>query len=102
VHDHVKQGRDEAQVAGHRGLPREQREDALVDLQVAPVEPVVVGDHHPRELHVLAGQRVECAVELLGHDVDRAERLTLELRQLLVEVRPQILLTWGGRAALRG
>ena len=41
------------QVAGHRRLQREQREDALVDLQVAPVEPVVVEDHDRGELDVL-------------------------------------------------
>ena len=32
----------DAQVAGHRRLQREQREDPLVDLQVAPVDAVVV------------------------------------------------------------
>ena len=45
VLDHVQQRGDEAQVAGHGRLERQQREDPLVDLQVAPVDAVVVGDH---------------------------------------------------------
>ncbi len=53
VLDEVQQGRHHAQVAGHRGLKGEQREDALVDLQVAAVDAVVVGDHHARQLYVL-------------------------------------------------
>jgi hypothetical protein len=35
---------DDPQVAGDRRLTGEQREDSLMDLQVAPVDPVVVGD----------------------------------------------------------
>ena len=43
----------DAQVRRHRRLQREQRQDALMDLEVAPVDPIVVGDDHARELHVL-------------------------------------------------
>ena len=42
VLDHVQQRRDGPQVAGHRRLQREQREDPLVDLEEAAVDPVVV------------------------------------------------------------
>ncbi len=87
VLDHVQQRRDEAQVARDRRLQREQREDALVHLQVASVDAVVVGDHHLRELHVLVVQRLEHAVELLDDQVEAAERVGLELAQLCLEVR---------------
>ena len=77
AHDHVQERRDQAQVAGHGRLQGEQREDALVDLQVAPVEAVVVGDHHLRELDVLVVERLEHAVELLDDQVEAAERALL-------------------------
>ena len=87
VLDQVQQRGDEPQVAGHRRLQREQREDPLVDLQVAPVDAVVVGDHHLRQLDVLVGERLEHAVELLDDQVEAAERAGLELAQLGLEVR---------------
>ena len=82
----MQQRRDQAQVAGHGRLQRQQREDALVDLQVAPVDAVVVGDHHFRQLDVLVLQRFHRAVELLDHDVQASERAVLQLQQLLLEV----------------
>ena len=87
AHDHVQQRGDEPQVAGHRSLAGEQRQQALVDLEVAPVDAVVVGDHDRGQLDVLMGERLERAVELLEHDVDAAERALLELAELLVEAR---------------
>ena len=69
----------QAQISRHRRLQREQREDALVDLEVAPVDAVVVGDHHLGELDVLVVQRLEHAVELLDDQVEAAERVRLEL-----------------------
>ena len=65
---------------------REQREDALVDLEVAAVDAVVVGDHHRGELDVLVLERLEHAVELLDDHVEPAERRFLELLELLLEV----------------
>jgi len=53
VVDHLEQGGHEAQVGGDRGLAGEQREDALVNLEVAAVHPVVVGDHERGQLDVL-------------------------------------------------
>ena len=44
VLQHVQQGRDQPQVGRHRRLGREQRDQALVHLQVAAVDAVVVGD----------------------------------------------------------
>ena len=84
----MEQRRDQAQVAGDRGLAREQREDPLVGLEIAAVDAVVVGDHDRRELDVLVGERLERAVELVEHDVDRAERAVLERAQLVLEMRP--------------
>ena len=57
-----------------------------MDLQIAPVDAVVVGDHEGGQLHILVGQRLQCAVELLEHDVDAAKRVLLELSQFLREV----------------
>ena len=76
--DHVQQRRDDPQIARHRRLAREQRQDPLVDLEVAAVDPVVVGDDHPGELDVLVGDRLERAVELLDDEVEPVERLALE------------------------
>ena len=85
--DHVQQRRDEPQVAGDRRLQGEQREDPLVDLQVAPVDAVVVGDHHLRELDVLVLERLEHAVELLDDQVEAAERVRSRAAcELLLEV----------------
>ena len=101
VHDHVQQRRDETQIAGDGSLEGEQREDPLVDLQVAPVETVVVGDHHLRELDVLVGERLEHAVELLDDEVEAAERALLQLHQLLLEVSATLLAA-GRRATVVG
>src|ERR1035438_6179547 len=100
AHDHVQQRGDQAQVARGGRLQRKQREDALVDLQVAPVEAVVVGDHHLRELDVLVGERLQHAVELLHDQVQAAERAGLELLQLLLEVSTSLLAVGGGCAVV--
>ena len=83
----MQQRGDEPQIARDGRLQGEQREDALVDLQVAPVDAVVVGDHHLGELDVLVAERLEHAVELLDDQVQAAERVGLEVAQLLLEVR---------------
>ena len=87
VLDHVQQRGDEAQVAGHRRLEREQRQDALVHLEVAAVDAVVVGDHHAGQLDVAGAATVSSArSERLADQVEPAERLRLELRELLLEL----------------
>jgi nanoRNase/pAp phosphatase (c-di-AMP/oligoRNAs hydrolase) len=78
-------------------LKREQREDALVHLQVAPVDAVVVADHHLRELHVLVVERLEHPVELLHDQVEAAEGVIFELAQLRLEVRPTVRRLAAGR-----
>ncbi len=77
--DDVQQRGDDAQIAGDRSLAGEQRENALVDLEVAAVDPVVVGDDHPGELDVLVADRLQRAVKLADDQVEAAERLSLEL-----------------------
>ncbi len=81
----MQQRRHDPQVAGHRRLQGEQREDALVDLQVAAVDPVVVGDHDRGQLDVLVLERLQRAVHGRHDHVQRAERLLLERAQLVLE-----------------
>ena len=57
-----------------------------MDLQVAAVDAVVVGDDHPGELDVLVADRLERAVELRDDQVEAAERLLLELLERLTEL----------------
>ena len=61
----VQQRGDEPQVAGDRRLAREHRQDPLVDLEVAAVDAVVVGDDDLGQLDVLVLERLGDAVELL-------------------------------------
>jgi hypothetical protein len=89
VLDHVQQ---RGPVAGRpRRRQRQQGEDALVDLQVAAVDAVVVVDHHLGELHILLVERFQHAVELLDDQVQAAERVRFELGQLRLEVRARVL-----------
>ena len=83
VLDHVQEGGHGPQVRRDRRLQREQREDALMDLEVAAVEAVVVEDHDRRELDVLVVQRLHRPVERAQHEVERAEGLALERLQLV-------------------
>ena len=83
---HVQQRGDDAQVAGHRRLQGQQRQDALLDLQVAAVDAVVVGDHHRGQLDVLVLNRFERPVERAHHQVEAAEGLNFELGELLLEM----------------
>ena len=87
VLDHVEHGGDQAQVGRDRRLQREQREHALVHLEVETVDQVVVGDHHLGELDVLVLDRLARAVERLRHQVEPAERLLLEPLHLVLEVQ---------------
>ncbi len=84
----MQQRRDDPEVARDGRLQGEQGQDALVDLQVAAVDAIVVGDHNGRELDVAMVQRLERAVERRDDEVQRAERLRLERRELLLEVDP--------------
>jgi hypothetical protein len=68
--DDVQQRDHDAQVPRDRRLPGQQREDPLVDLEVAAVNSVVVGDDHARKLYVLVEDRLERPVKLLNHEID--------------------------------
>ena len=61
-----------------------------MDLQVSPVDAVVVGDHHLGQLDVLVLKRLEHPVELLDNQVQTPEGVMLELTQLLLEVRASL------------
>jgi hypothetical protein len=87
VLDHVQDGRDEAQVRGHGRLEGEQREHPLVHLEIAAVDAVVVRDDHARELDVLVLHGLEGTIECRHHHLECAQRLALESRELLLEVR---------------
>ena len=89
--DDVQQRGDDAQVARDRRLPCEQRQHALVYLQIAPVDPLVVGDDHPGQLDVVVADRLERPVELLDHHLETPERLALELLERFAELMAGLL-----------
>ncbi|GAC1440734.1 MAG: hypothetical protein NVSMB51_20390 [Solirubrobacteraceae bacterium] len=59
-----------------------------MDLEVAAVDPVVIGDHHARELDILVAQRLEYVIELPKHEIEAAQCAALEPGELLLEVWP--------------
>ena len=61
----------DAQVARDGRLQREQRQDPLVDLEVAAVDAVVVGDDERRQLDVLVLDGLERAVERVDDELER-------------------------------
>ncbi len=73
---------EEPQVSGDGRLPGEQRQHALVDLQVAPIDPVNVGDDGFGERDVVAAERLERAVELLDDEIDPVECLAFEFLEV--------------------
>ena len=59
-----------------------------MDLQVAAVDPVVVGDHQLRQLHVLVLDGLHRAVERGDDEVEAAERILLERLEVILVVQP--------------
>ena len=86
VLDHVQQRGDDAEVGRDGRLQRQQGENPLLDLQVAPVDAVVVVDDDRGELDVLVLERLERAVERGDDEVDPAERLLFEGAKFLVKL----------------
>jgi hypothetical protein len=82
----VQQRRHDPQVRSDRCLAREHRQDPLMDLEVAAVDPVVVGYHHRGELDVLVGDGFLRPVQLRDHEIEAAEHLPLELGEVLTEL----------------
>ena len=81
----VQHRQDEPQVGGDRRLPREQRLDPQLDLEVQPVDVVVEGDHLVGELDVALLERVQRAAQ---HSEDERSFLLetgLEEVELLLE-----------------
>ena len=84
--DHVQQRRDHAQVGRDGRLQGQQGQDPLLDLQIAPVDAVVVVDDDRRQLDVLVLQSLERPIHRLDDEVDPAEGLDLEVAEFLLEV----------------
>jgi len=61
-----------------------------VDLQVATVDAVVVGDHHLSELDVLVLERLKHAIELLDDQIQPAQGVAFELVQLPLKMGPPV------------
>ena len=59
-------------------------------LEITAVDPVVVRDHHARELHVLVLNALERAVESGDDELEPAERMLLELGELVLEVNSSL------------
>ena len=57
-----------------------------MDLKEAVVDPLVIGDDHPGELHVLIAERLERAVELGDDDVHPAEHASFEPIEITAEI----------------
>ena len=83
--DAVQQRRCQTQVVQEQRLAPEQRQHALVNLDVAPVDAAVVGRNHPRQLHVLVVDRLKRAIELRDDEVQATHHLFLEPVQLITE-----------------
>jgi len=62
-----------------------------VYLQIAPVDPLIVGDDHPSQLDVLVADGRERAVELLDHHLKTPERLALKLLERFAELMARLL-----------
>ena len=80
---HVQKRGDQAQVSGHRRLGGEEGEDRLVDLQVAAVDHVVVGDHQLGQLDVLVLDGLDGALERRDHQVEAVQGPSLKPLELL-------------------
>ncbi len=81
----VQEREHEPQVAGDRGLLREQRLNASLDVEVERVDLVVEGDHLVGELVVLLPQRVQCAAQRAEHELALLLQRTLGAVELLLE-----------------
>src|SRR5579875_2760193 len=88
--DDVQQRGDQPQLLGAGRRASEQLERPLVDLAVAAIEAVVVGDDDLRELDVLVVERLLSAVELRDDEVEASEDLGLEALQILAEAMQRL------------
>src|SRR5215211_552868 len=82
VLDDVQERRHGAQVGGDRRLGRQQGKDALVDLEVAAVDAVVVGDHELGKLDVLGVERFQGTAESGDDQVEATQGCGLEAADL--------------------
>ncbi len=78
--------RHQPQVARDRALSGQQVEHALVDVEVAAVDAIVVVDHHHGELLVAHQDGLDRLVQRCARQLEGGERLVLELLELFVEL----------------
>ena len=88
---HVEQRGDQAEIRRDGRLRGEHREQALVHLEVAAVQDVVVRDDDAGQLHVLVLNRLDRAVERLDDEVEPVERSCLERLEVVLVVHPGLL-----------
>ncbi len=80
-------GRDDrAQVDGHRLVERQQREAAVVDLDVQRVERLVAGEHALDQLAVAVDQALDREAHLLLGQAAHLEQAGLELLELFLKM----------------
>src|SRR5437763_911769 len=70
---------------------RPEGHDPLVDLQIAPVDPVVVGHGDGRQLRVLVADRLLRVIQLAHDHVERLDRLPLQPPQRFTELMPGLV-----------
>ena len=80
-------GRDDRpQVDGHRLVEREQREAAVVDLDVQPVHRLVAAQHAVDQFAIAIDERLHGEAHLFLGQAAHLEQPGLELLQLLLKV----------------
>jgi hypothetical protein len=87
----VQQREHEPQVGRDRRLPRQQRLDLVLDVQVEPVDVVVERDHVVGELDVTLGQRVQRPAECAQDERALLLQSGLELVELFLEGDSHVL-----------
>jgi len=50
-----------------------------VNLEIGPIDAIVVGDDHRRQLHILVADGLKRPIELADDQVETAENLPLQL-----------------------
>ena len=92
-------GDDEAQVAGHRLVQRQQLEALLLDLDLDLVDLHVGGDHLARLRHVARLDRLHGEAQVLLDQRAESEDLALELLDLALQMSHLVLLPALSRSA---
>ena len=84
--DAVQDRGDDSQITRDRRLASQQRQHPLLDLHIAPVDPVIGGDHQRRELDVVGADGCQRPIELFDGKIDALQRLGAQLVEVLVKL----------------